>query len=96
MLLKTNYEPSRIHILNIVMLVFNTLRAQPMLDLGRPNLLHQLQIKGQQYSTEGFIPSTVPINLLFVQHRVAGKFPLVTRLHAQLLARALTELALGE
>lgn len=96
MLLKTNYEPSRIHILNIVMLVFNTLRAQPMLDLGRPNLLHQPQIKGQQYATEGFIPSTVPINLLFVQHRVAGKFPLMARLRARLLARALTELAVGE
>lgn len=96
MLPKTNYEPSRVQILNIVMLVFDKLRTQILLVLGIANLLHQLQIRGQQHATEGFISSTVPINLLFVQHRVAGKFPLVARLRARLLARALIVSTVGD
>ena len=96
MLPKTNYEPSRVQILNVVMLVFDKLRTQPKPDLGRANLLRQLQIKSQQYATEGFIPSTVLINLLFVQHRVVGKFPLVPSLRSRLLGRALTKSVVGD
>ena len=96
MLPKTNSEPSRVQILNVVMLVFDKLRTQPTHGLGRANLLRQLQIKGQQYATEGFIPSTVPINLLFFQHRVAGNFPLVASLRARLLGHALTKSVVGD
>ena len=70
-------------ILGMVELVFDTLRQSDTLDLATSDLPARLQAQGEALARAGFVPTEpVPLDLLFVQRKVAGMFLLAARLGA--------------
>ena len=91
---KTVPEAFRVRILKMMTLVFDELRAQPVLDLGTSHLFQKLQKEGERLAADGFVPPPIPMDLLFVQRKVAGMFLLAARLRAKIPATALINAAL--
>ncbi|MBY5932620.1 AarF/ABC1/UbiB kinase family protein [Tateyamaria omphalii] len=75
--------PFRTRILDMIMLVFEELRRYPLLDLGVSDLSSRLQQMGEALARDGFVPPPVPMDLLYVQRKVAGMFLLARRLNAR-------------
>ncbi|WP_147104858.1 AarF/ABC1/UbiB kinase family protein [Tateyamaria sp. syn59] len=73
----------RTRILDMIMLVFDELRAHPVLDLAASDLSRRLQHMGESLARDGFVPPPVPMDLLYVQRKVAGMFLLARRLRAR-------------
>ncbi|MEM8655727.1 MAG: AarF/ABC1/UbiB kinase family protein [Pseudomonadota bacterium] len=73
----------RVRILDMVMMVFDELRAAPVLDLAVSDLGRRLQREGEALAMEGFVPPPVPMDLLYIQRKVAGMFLLARRLRAR-------------
>ncbi|MEL7126890.1 MAG: AarF/ABC1/UbiB kinase family protein [Pseudomonadota bacterium] len=70
-------------ILGMVDMVFDTLRSHDTLDLATSDLPARLQREGEALARAGFVPAEpVPLDLLFVQRKVAGMFLLAARLGA--------------
>ncbi|WP_367179823.1 ABC1 kinase family protein [uncultured Tateyamaria sp.] len=76
-------------IIDMVMLVFDVIRADPVLDLGTSDLSRRLQRAGEALAADGFVPPPVPMDLLYIQRKVAGMFLLASRLRARLPVTAL-------
>ena len=89
------YEPFRVHILNMIILAFDMLRAQPVLDLGTSNLFHLLQIEGQQLVGESCIHPIVPMDSLFAPRKLVGMFLIAPRLGVRVPMYALIDAAAG-
>ena len=87
------YEPFRVHILNMIILAFDMLRAQPVLDLGTSNLFHLLQIEGQQLVGESCIHPIVPMDSLFAPRKLVGMFLIAPRLGVRVPMYALIDAA---
>ena len=77
-------ERFRSRILDMIMRVFDDIRAKPLLDLENAGLARDLQIAGEALARDGFVPPPVPMDLLFIQRKVAGMFLLASRLRARL------------
>ena len=71
-------------------LVFDALRA-PEFDFADPTLSRALQRQGEALARDGFIPPVVPMEVLFVQRKLAGMFLLGARLKARLSLADLLE-----
>ena len=93
--LESIYEPFRVHILNMIILAFDMLRAQPVLDLGTSNLFHLLQIEGQQLVGESCIHPIVPMDSLFAPRKLVGMFLIAPRLGVRVPMYALIDAAAG-
>ena len=93
--LEAIYEPFRVHILNMILFAFDMLRALPVLDLGRSNLFHLLQIEGQQLVRESFIHPLVPMDSLFAPRKLAGMFLIAPRFGVRVPMYALIDAAAG-
>ena len=93
--LESIYEPFRVHILNMIILAFDFLRAQPVLDLGTSNLFHLLQIDGQQLVGESCIHPLVPMDSLFAPRKLVGIFRIAPRLGVRFPMYALIDAAAG-
>ena len=91
--LEAIYEPFRVHILNMILLAFDMLRTQPVLDLGRSNLFHLLQIEGQQLVSESFIHPLIPMDTLFAPRKLAGMFLIAPRCGVRVPMYALIDAA---
>ncbi|WP_299689409.1 AarF/ABC1/UbiB kinase family protein [uncultured Tateyamaria sp.] len=77
-------------ILDMVEMVFDTLRRHDTLDLAASDLPARLQAEGEALARAGFVPTEpVPLDLLFVQRKVAGMFLLAARLGATVPVRDL-------
>ncbi|MEM8577406.1 MAG: AarF/ABC1/UbiB kinase family protein [Pseudomonadota bacterium] len=76
-------ERFRTRILDMVMLVFDYVDTS-LLDLGTSDLAGRLQREGQALARDRFVPPPVPMDLLFVQRKIAGMFLLASRLRARL------------
>jgi len=79
----TVMDPFRTRILDMIMIVFDEIRAAPFLDLGTSDLSRRLQREGEALAADGFVPPPVPMDLLYVQRKVAGMFLLASRLRAR-------------
>ncbi|WP_299284357.1 AarF/ABC1/UbiB kinase family protein [uncultured Tateyamaria sp.] len=75
--------PFRDRILDMIMLVFDEVRAAPLLDFGTWDVSRRLQREGEALAAAGFVPPPVPMDLLYIQRKVAGMFLLATRLNAR-------------
>ncbi|WP_299041759.1 AarF/ABC1/UbiB kinase family protein [uncultured Tateyamaria sp.] len=73
----------RSRIADMTMMVFDTVRHAPFLDLRTSDLSRRLQHAGEALARDGFVPPPVPMDLLFVQRKLAGMFLLATRLGAR-------------
>ena len=93
--LEAIYEPFRVHILNMILLAFDMLRALPVLDLGRSNLFHLLQIEGQQLVRESCIHPLVPMDSLFAPRKLAGMFLVPPRFGMRVPMYALIDAVAG-
>ncbi|MEX0370938.1 MAG: ABC1 kinase family protein [Tateyamaria sp.] len=74
----------RSRVLDMMMYVFDEIRANPLLDLRHSNLARDLQRQGEALARDGFVPPPVPMDLLFIQRKVAGMFLLAARLRARI------------
>ena len=95
LILEAIYEPFRVHILNMILLAFDILRALPVLDLGRSNLFHLLQIEGQQLVRESFIHPFVPMDSPFAPRKLVSMFLIAPRLGVRVPMYALIDAAAG-
>lgn len=71
-------------ILDMITLVFDTLRSQRPYDFRDTRLSVQMQAKGMALAESGFIPPPLPIDILLVQRKLGGVFLLAKRIGAQL------------
>ncbi|GGX45588.1 ubiquinol-cytochrome c reductase [Tateyamaria omphalii] len=69
-------------ILDMIMLVFDEVRARPVLDVSASGLSKKLQAAGEALAADGFVPHPVPMDLLYVQRKIAGMYLLANRLRA--------------
>jgi len=87
-------EQFRTRILDMAMMVFAEV-DQPVLDLGTSDLARRLQAEGEALARARFVPPPVPMDLLFVQRKIAGMFLLASRLGARLQIADLLKAHLG-
>ncbi|WP_299551209.1 AarF/ABC1/UbiB kinase family protein [uncultured Tateyamaria sp.] len=81
---ETVAERFRTRILDMIMSVFAEIRAAPLLDLATSDLYRRLQREGEALAADGFVPPPMPMDLLYIQRKVAGMFLLASRLRARL------------
>ncbi len=79
----------RARIEDMVHMVFEGITNTDVVDLGRSDLSARLQKAGQALAEDGFVPEPMPLDLLYVQRKVAGIFLLAVRLRARLGIRGL-------
>lgn len=95
-LLPTSVEGRfRSRIVDMMMEVFAQITAQPVMDLGTSDLSRRLQQQGEALARDGFVPPPVPMDLLYVQRKVAGMFLLARRLRARLPVAQMIETGLA-
>lgn len=93
LILEAIYEPFRVHILNMIILAFDFLRVQPVVDLGTSNLFHLFQIDGQQLVRESCIHPLVPMDSLFAPRKLVCMFLIAPRLGVRVPMYALIDAA---
>ncbi|MEO0752902.1 MAG: AarF/ABC1/UbiB kinase family protein, partial [Pseudomonadota bacterium] len=89
-------EPERGLILEMNELVFEHVRRAEVMDFATSTLSAEMNAKGRVLAESQYVPPPLPMDLLFIQRKVAGMFLLATRLGARVAVRALIEEALNE
>lgn len=74
-------------ILTMAAMVFDTLTATAQVDFASTDLNRRLQAEGTALAADGYVPPLLPMDVLYVQRKVAGMFLLATRLGAQVPVR---------
>ncbi len=87
-------EPFLGHILAMNDLVFAHVRNTDVMDFGNNTLAAEMNEHGRALAEDGYVPPPLPMDMLFIQRKVAGMFLLATRLKARVSARALMQDAL--
>jgi predicted unusual protein kinase regulating ubiquinone biosynthesis (AarF/ABC1/UbiB family) len=88
-------EPFRSLILEMNDLVFAHVRADEVMDFGTSTLSSDMNAKGRILAEGQYVPPPLPMDLLFIQRKVAGMFLLATRLKARVRVRSVIEDALA-
>ncbi|MEL7116644.1 MAG: AarF/ABC1/UbiB kinase family protein, partial [Pseudomonadota bacterium] len=84
-------ERDRGQILNLIDMVFAEVRRDAILDFAATDLSKRLQQAGQVLAESGYVPPPMPLDLLFVQRKIAGIFLLATRIKARVEVRSMLE-----
>ncbi|MEO0773400.1 MAG: AarF/ABC1/UbiB kinase family protein [Pseudomonadota bacterium] len=88
-------EPYRSLILEMNDTVFDHVRRADVMDFATSTLSAEMNDKGRVLAESKYVPPPLPMDLLFIQRKVAGMFLLATRLKARVPVRALIEEALA-
>ncbi len=88
-------EPYRSLILEMNNIVFDHVRRAEVMDFATSTLSAEMNDKGRVLAETRYVPPPLPMDLLFIQRKVAGMFLLATRLKARVPVRALIEHALA-
>lgn len=78
-------------VLDMMVLVFETLCRAPIYNFGDPELQRRLNAMGMDLAEQGIAPPPIPMDALFIQRKLAGTFLLASRLRAQIPLTALLE-----
>ena len=70
-------------ILSMIAMVFSALRAAPVFDFAQSDLARRLQDSALAMAETGYAPRPLPMDLLYLQRKVAGMFLLARRLQAR-------------
>lgn len=81
----------REHILAMMELAFDELRREGPIDLAQSPVPARIQAQVIELAESGFVPPPVPMDVLFIQRKVAGIFLLGARLRARVAVRSLLE-----
>jgi predicted unusual protein kinase regulating ubiquinone biosynthesis (AarF/ABC1/UbiB family) len=84
-------EVHRTRIMAMIGIVFDTLRNAPLIDFAKTDLPKQLQADGIALAEDGFVPPTVPFDVLLLQRKLGGVFLLAARLGAKVDVRGLLD-----
>jgi len=76
-------------ILSMIAMVFDALRATPVLDFGQSDLLRRLQQRAMAVADTGYAPRPLPMDLLYLHRKIAGMFLLARRLRGRVPVQAL-------
>ncbi|MEO0369853.1 MAG: AarF/ABC1/UbiB kinase family protein [Pseudomonadota bacterium] len=88
-------EPYRSLILEMNNTVFDHVRRAEVMDFATSTLSAEMNDKGRVLAETKYVPPPLPMDLLFIQRKVAGMFLLATRLKARVPVQALIEEALA-
>ncbi|MEL7011724.1 MAG: AarF/ABC1/UbiB kinase family protein [Pseudomonadota bacterium] len=88
-------EPYRSLILEMNSIVFHQVRAADVMDFATSTLSAEMNAKGRVLAETNYVPPPLPMDLLFIQRKVAGMFLLATRLKARVAVKRLIEDALA-
>lgn len=72
-------------------IAFDALRKADLYDFNDQTVSQTLQARGMALAESGFVPPPVPIDVLFLQRKLAGVFLIATQLSARLDLRGLIE-----
>jgi predicted unusual protein kinase regulating ubiquinone biosynthesis (AarF/ABC1/UbiB family) len=78
-------------ILRLLGMVFAELREKEVIDFAANPVPARLQAEGILLAEEGFVPPTLPIDVLYLQRKFGGMFLLAARLGARVAVRAMIE-----
>ncbi len=79
-----------VQLAHMINLVFASIRQDDIYDFADTSLSQSMQAEGVKLAESGFIPPPTPIDVLFVQRKLAGVFLIAANLKAQVpLHRAL-------
>jgi len=81
----------RAQILDMMVLVFDALKAAPEYDFADQSLSEKMQRMGLALAEDGFVPPPLPMDALFLQRKFAGMFLLAARLKARVPVTAMIE-----
>ena len=81
--------PLREALIDMIFMVFDEILSQDTLDFGTTTLNKRLSAAGEAMAARNVAPPPVPMDLLFVQRKIAGLFLLATRLHARVDVQSL-------
>jgi predicted unusual protein kinase regulating ubiquinone biosynthesis (AarF/ABC1/UbiB family) len=85
---------SQVHrdqILRMMAMVFAAVAREAIFDFSRTDLPDRMQNEGMMLAQSGFIPPTLPIDVLYLQRKFGGMFLLAARLSAKVPLRNLLE-----
>ena len=82
-------------VLQMIELVFSSVTANEVFDFARSDLLRRLQSMGETLAADNVVPPPPPMDVLYVQRKVAGLFLLATRLKARVPLREMLESAVS-
>lgn len=81
-------------ILRMIGMVFEALRASDMFDFTDLEMSQRLQQEGRALAESGYVPPTLPMDVLYLQRKFGGLFLLANRLRARLPLQSMLEAAL--
>ncbi len=70
-------------ILQMIAMVFSEICTDGPFDMGNTDLSQRLNEEGQSLAEAGFVPPPVPLDVLYIQRKLAGMFLLGKRLKAK-------------
>lgn len=82
-------------IIDMMMLGFDTLNRSARYDFGDPRLSQEMQARGMALAEAGFVPPPVPVDVLFVQRKLAGMFLLAARLKTKVQLQPMIDQAIN-
>jgi len=71
----------------MIQIVFDALNSTDIYDFADQTLTRQMNAEGAKLAESGFVPPPVPIDVLFVQRKLAGVFLIAANLRARLPLR---------
>ncbi|SLN64668.1 ABC1 kinase family protein [Roseisalinus antarcticus] len=77
-------QAHRERILRMMGLAFDALRGAEDFDFAGTDLPRRMQEEGMVLAEEGFVPPTLPVDVLYLQRKIGGIFLLAARLGASL------------
>ena len=71
-------------LMGMIRLVFTAIRGTELYNFADPTLTRRMNAEGIALAEGGFVPPPVPIDVLFVQRKLAGVFLIAANLQAKL------------
>lgn len=85
----------RQRLVKMMRMAFVSLETDGLYDFADMTLSRQMQAEGIALAEDGFLPPPVPMDLLYVQRKLAGMFLLAARLRAKLPLRQMMQEHVG-
>ena len=79
----TTLDRHRAAIVQMIDVVFDAIRSNPVFDFGDPTLSQRMNRAGMDLADDGFIPPPVPMDVLYLQRKFGGMFLLAGKLGAR-------------
>ncbi|MFW2541792.1 ABC1 kinase family protein [Primorskyibacter sp. 2E107] len=87
----TTGGPFDAQILRMICTVFDAIRSETLFDFNDRQLPDRMRAQGMALADAGYVPPTLPMDVLYLQRKIGGMFLLGARLKARLPIREILE-----